>query len=575
MRKTVDQVLGDPHLSPSFRLSWLKAQRSQLRPQDADVCLGFLRTLRGRPLHLRIARGYALEPALPFVELYLRIAGFEPRVELGAFGQWRQELAQSSTQDLLWLAVRLEDLLPGLTERAWEAERGPGGPAPLPRGGRRPLALTRFVAPPHPHPQLPALARRLNQLLDEALGPAVVWVDLEKACSEVGWRHAFDYRFDAMARIPYTPPVLMALARELAAAWLRRCGRSIKCIVSDGDNTMWGGIAGELGAAGVALGDTFPGSAFKDFQRVLLHHHRQGVMLALNTRNDPEVVHAILRDHPHQVLRQEHFLSLHAHWEDKADHLERIARELDIGLDSLLFVDDDPRQCARVSTAHPQVLVVQQSDSPLQVPFALSDIDELQAGELTSEDRGRNQMMQDARRRTQSRERMTVESFEASLGSVAELYIDHAPHVTRAVQLLQTTNQFHCSGWRPGPEDVRALLHAPFPNLLATCSLRDCFGDLGLVGVGLVRVGTADGPARLENLAISCRALGRGLETAFLRHLLEHCKNAGLDGLHALWRPLPRNQQTESFFPRHGFRVVSESPEETVYAFSFPRRPAP
>ena len=118
MRKEVEQVLGDPHLSPSFRLSWLKAQRSQLRPRDTETCLTFLRTLPGRPLHLRIACGYALQSALPFVELYLRIAGFEPRVELGEFGQWRQELSQSSQQDLLWLAVRLEDLLPGLKERA-------------------------------------------------------------------------------------------------------------------------------------------------------------------------------------------------------------------------------------------------------------------------------------------------------------------------------------------------------------------------------------------------------------------------------------------------------------------------
>jgi FkbH-like protein len=527
-------------------LNWLRSHRAQLTPQQTHADLEFLRTLPGIPLRVHIARSFALEPILPFVELFLRLAGWDPSVKLGEFNQWRQEL-QTVEADVLWMALRLEDLVPGLRERPvrTEAEIESTADEVIAQLALPPNALmNRFVSST---PQLVPVAERVNRRL------AVNWVALDEVCARIGWRQAFDYRFEAMAAIPYARPVLFALAREFAATLLRQGGRRIKCIVCDCDHTLWGGVVGELGTD-IVLGDSYPGSAYKDFQRVLLGFYHQGVLLAINSRNNPEDVLEVLDRHPHQLLRREHFACIEVHWGDKAEALTRIAEELNVGLDTLLFIDDDPLQCARVASAHPNVLVVQQPSSPLDVPFSLTGVDELRGGPLTGEDLQRTQMVL----QNQQRAAISLDEFYADLDTELELWWDNPKQLERAVQLAQKTNQFKLTAELPKGQQV------------VTGALRDRFGELGVIGVALISGDQRC--ARLDNILFSCRALGRGVEKTFLSHLLAQLQSRGVEAVLARWEQLPRNAQTEDFLEQCGFQPTAE---ERNYRFEFGRDSLP
>ena len=602
-------MLDNADLSWSQKRSWLKANRDLLTAQDCARVQSFLAGLpegppsrgaaggvsegppsrgaaggvsEGVPLRLRVARSIALETMVPFLEMFLTLAGWQATVVLGEFGQWRQELLGAGEHEVFWLVVGAEDLVSDLKQRPLrtpaEIEAAalevtdslfPYLEAALGRGVKR-LAVNRFCAPPQPLPELAALAEAVNRRLAASSLP-ILWVGLDRVCQRVGAQAAFDYRYQQMASLPYARATLFGLARELAAGLLAHTGRRVKALVLDCDNTLWGGIVGELGRD-IELGDNLPGIGFKDFQRVLLSYHGRGVMLAINSRNNPEDVLDILREHPHQLLKEAHFSAIELHWGDKAEALVRIARKLNVGLDSLVFIDDDPLQCARVATAHPLVTVIQQGESPLDVPFCLSGLDELQGAELTEEDLRRNEMMQQQRQREAVRTQLSLDDFYQGLGTRLDVFWDEPSHFERAVQLARKTNQFKLTPFVP---QLQQLGQAGTQTV--TCSLRDRFGDMGIIGVAVIALDGEDRSlARLDNVFLSCRALGRGVETALMRELLGALAAAGKTRVLASWAASQRNAQTRDYLPQCGFREIEcDSNQERSFEIDLNHEPRP
>jgi len=213
-----------------------------------------------------------------------------------------------------------------------------------------------------------------------------VFLDLDDAAMECGRAAFFDRRLWYSARFPFAPEAAREVARRVLAIGALAKLPTAKVLVLDGDNTLWGGILGEDGFEGIALGPDYPGNAFMDFQRRLLDFQQRGFILALCSKNNEADVDQVLKDHPHQVLRDEHFAARRVNWIPKPDNLISLAEELNLGLDSFIFVDDSDHECAAVRHRLPQVEVIQTPARPTDVPGCLDRVARLEVLLLTEED---------------------------------------------------------------------------------------------------------------------------------------------------------------------------------------------
>jgi FkbH-like protein len=325
-----------------------------------------------------------------------------------------------------------------------------------------------------------------------------------------------------------------------------------KVLVVDGDNTLWGGIIGEDGLDGIALGPEYPGSVYVAFQRRLLELRQRGLLLALCSRNNEADVRQVLAEHPHQVLRDEHFAAMRANWDSKPDNLRAIAAELNLGLDAFVFVDDSAHECLAVRRALPQVTVVQTPSEPAALPACLDGLARLEILTLTEEDRTRTALYaQERQRRSLAAASDDPEQYLASLEMVMTVGLDDARQAARIAQLTQKTTQFNLTTRRYSEADIRRLAADP-DWLVAHFSLADVFGDSGVVGVALVH-GLSRTEVEIDSFLMSCRVIGRRAESAFLGYVLDLLGQRGVRVVHAGYAPTARNALVREFWGAHGF----------------------
>jgi FkbH-like protein len=324
-----------------------------------------------------------------------------------------------------------------------------------------------------------------------------------------------------------------------------------KVIAVDADNTLWGGIIGEDGMHGIALGPDYPGNAYVAFQRRLLQYQQRGFVLALCSKNNEADVLEVLRDHPHQVLRERHFAAIAVNWEPKPGNLQRIAEELGLGLESFVFVDDSLHECGAVRAALPIVDVVPAPANPIELPTCLDRIGRLEILTLTKEDQQKTQMYVEQRQRAQLEAASTdLESYLQSLHMEMHVTLNDSRHVARIAQLTQKTNQFNLTTRRYTEDAIARLIEAD-DSIVATFSLRDIFGDSGLVGIALLRVESTT--AVLDSFLLSCRVIGRRAESAFFNTLLRVLRARGVDRVRGEFIPTAKNKLAESFLTDHAF----------------------
>lgn len=385
--------------------------------------------------------------------------------------------------------------------------------------------------------------------------PSALFCDLDDVAGEIGRQHLFDLRLWETSRFPYSVNGAQTVVRHLLSYAVVRLQPTAKCIVLDADNTLWGGIVGEEGINGIALGPEYPGSVYVTFQRRLLELQQRGLLLALCSKNNPQDVAEVLAHHPHQVLREEHFAAMRVNWEPKPENLRALAQELNLGLESFVFVDDSAHECLAVRQQLPQVTVVQTPAEVLDLPFCLEGLSRLQITSLTSEDRARTAMYAQQRQRRATAESFaTIEEYLASLEMVMRVGFDDERHLARIAQLTQKTNQFNLTTHRYSEAQIRTFMRDP-EWLVAHFSLADIFGDNGLVGVALVR-GATGTTATVDTLLMSCRVIGRRAEHAFVHHLLGRLSAAGVERVVAQYIPTAKNAMVRDFWPSLGFSQV-------------------
>lgn len=403
------------------------------------------------------------------------------------------------------------------------------------------------------HSQL-AVVDRINARLFEMageIGNAYV-MDYDSLVATHGRRNWTDPRLALVARMPIAPAYHWAFAGFLIRHIRPLVGLSKKVLVVDADNTLWGGVIGDVGIEGIALGPDFPGNAFVLFQKRLLDLHHRGIVLCIASKNEPGIVEEAIARHPNMVLRTQHFASIKANWSDKPGNLRKIAEELNLGLDSFVFMDDSPVECALMREALPAVMTVPLGEDAAHHAATLEGLDCFEQWTITEEDRQRGALYAaEAGRRSAAAAAVDMPSFYRQLDMRLSISMDDAMQVSRIAQLTQRTNQFNMNAIRCTDADIRRYRESPDYHVLAA-RLVDRFGDNGIIGAALVERSGEEW--RLPVFLMSCRVLGRTVEQCFLKWIGALARDAGAARLIAWFKPTVKNQPFAGFYQDSGMR---------------------
>ncbi len=389
---------------------------------------------------------------------------------------------------------------------------------------------------------------------------------------ELGESRAFSSKMWYMGRILWSGEAQGRLCECIRQRVERESRIPRKVLVLDLDNTLWGGLAGEADHTPIRLSEEHSGLAYKNLQRVILQMQKQGVLLAIVSKNNEEDVRDILSGHPHMVLRPEHFAARRINWEPKQENIAEIAKELNLGLDSFVFWDDSPSERALVKEMLPQVEVPDFPERPEELPAAMAEVYQryFARAALTEEDLAKTRQYADNAKRAELEK--AAGSFEDYLKrlKITLKRVEPSGHVERLTQLVNKTNQFNLTTRRYTQAQVMRLLEDESRRIFLY-QAADCFGDSGVVAVVIVSV--EDIP-QVEEFAMSCRVMGKRIEYAIVEDVERELAAEGYERLRGVYLPTARNKPVEELYSRLGYQKIEELPEGgALYEIEMARAP--
>ena len=376
--------------------------------------------------------------------------------------------------------------------------------------------------------------------------------DFNQFVSKHGEKNIFDYKQFHIGDIQIAFNYIPYFAHELMGYVKPMFGINRKCIVLDLDNTLWGGIVGEDGFDGIELGQTPNGKAFVEFQKQILSLWQQGIILAINSKNNFDDAMKVIRDHPDMILREKHFASIQINWNDKAQNLKQIAAEINIGLNSIVYFDDDKLNQERIKQEFPEVLTIEIPNDPSQYSSMLTDLNDFNVLQKTEEDTKRGEMYAQQRQRKQFENTVSnLDQFLKQLDIKVKIKKSSEFLIPRISQLTLKTNQFNLTTRRYQEEEIRKF--AKDENFAVGCvQVLDKFGDNGITGAYIVKKNETSWI--LDTFLLSCRIIGRGVENAMLSHILKDAKNNGIKEFKAEFISTQKNKPAENFLLEFGFK---------------------
>jgi FkbH-like protein len=399
----------------------------------------------------------------------------------------------------------------------------------------------------------------LRPMADEA-GVSLVALDARAAVDGLhGWHDAALWHRAKQEVSPAAAPIYGELVARLLAAGL---GRSAKCLVLDLDNTLWGGVIGDDGMDGLILGQgSALGEAFASVQDYAREQSRRGIILAVCSKNDEANALEPFEKHPEMVLRRTDIACFIANWSDKAGNIRDIAKQLNIGLDSLVFLDDNPFERNLVRAELPMVAVPEVPDDPALVPRVLADAGYFEALAITPEDLERGRLYQSNLARETLRSSVTdMDSYLRDLQMKLVWSRFDTTGLARTTQLINKTNQFNLTTRRYSEDEVAAVMNDPAAFGLQL-RLLDRFGDNGIIGIVIGRRVADDATSVIiDTWLMSCRVLGRGVEAATLALVVSAAQTLGASRLIGEYLPTKKNGMVREHFPKLGFAALSAEP---------------
>jgi FkbH-like protein len=535
------------------RLAWQKVERTPNRAIDMRAYL--LST-------------FTVNPLAPYLGSALLESGNEPSVDVGPFDQIQQTLLFGSLGDeadvvVVW--ARLEDLWAGGNWPLVDGDAASGHAALLEIGefcvrAAAEQGFTVLVVLPAVPDYVPlgvgdagnrygvhAMASAARELLRETVAgaPGVLVFDAESVVRELGSRNVLDHRRMAAATIPYTDEFFSQVADRVAR--LLRIDRkgAKKVAVVDADNTLWGGVVGEEGAAGVDLGEQGPGMSYRSFQRYLLDLRRAGTILAVASKNNEADAIEVF-DRRDMALNVGDLAAWRINWEPKSSNLLAIADELNLGTSAMVFIDDSPMERAEVEANVEGVTTLAMPEDPagwFDVIVRSGALDRLPP---TNSDLGRAESYAQETRRVQARKSTDLGEFLQSLQLQVSVFEPSAVDVARLAQLVAKTNQFTLGGYRHTEAEVSSLAGRS-DVALRLVQAKDNFGDYGIIGA-LIVLGIGSAETTLDTFVLSCRAMGRGVEDA----MMSAASKLAPEGLRVTLVETAKNKPFRAWISRYG-----------------------
>lgn len=529
-----------------------------------------------KSLDVSILRSFSVEPIVPILKAAGQLEHINLNLTIGEFNTYAQEiispdsLAYSPETDVVLLAVQTRDIAPDL----WHGkncdrsmiEQVIADYAGFIKAFRSRsdayLVIHNFEQPAWPAlGLLDAQSRDSQRNAISEINAALIQIaseyngifilDYDSLVS----RHGRETWCDEGRWLTMRLPVAMENLHHMANEWLRflapLSGRMAKALIVDLDNTLWGGVLGEDGLEGIRLDGEYPGAAYQAVQRAVLDLADRGIILGICSKNDEEGALKALRDLPGMILTPENFSIHKINWQDKASNIKAIADELNIGTDAIAFLDDNPAERLWVRQSLPEVTVIELSDDPLTYVDALRGSVVFERLSVSEEDKQRGRHYAEQRQRKNLQDTTaSLEDFYASLETKLDVFPVGAGDITRVSQLSQKTNQFNLTSRRYSEADISNWADSP-SHMVFAARVSDRFGDSGIISVVIVEIKNEE--ARLDTFLMSCRVIGRTVETAILAIVAGQLKERGVKNLLGEFIPTEKNSPAKDFLVDHGF----------------------
>lgn len=412
--------------------------------------------------------------------------------------------------------------------------------------------------------------RKLNYLLMQAAGESAVGkrvsvVDMDLIQQRYGEESVQDGRTYFVGKLPVAVKYLPAVAEQVIRIIKALRGSVKKCVVTDLDNTLWGGVIGDDGLENIQIGELGQGQAFSGLQTWLKELKKRGVLLAVCSKNEEAAAKLPFEKHPEMILRLDDFAMFVANWEDKARNIRRIQETLNIGMDSMVFFDDNPFERELVRSLIPDICVPELPEDPSAYLPYLRRCGLFETASFSEEDvRRTGQYREEALRATRQRQFENYEEYLQSLHMEAYVSPFDAFHTPRIAQLSQRSNQFNLRTIRYTEADVERLSKDERYETLFFC-LKDAFGDYGLISVAVLKK-QADGVLFVEEWFMSCRVLKRGMEEWIADTIVEKARELGYARVVGEYLPTAKNGMVERLYERLGFTALGEGRYEADVA---------
>lgn len=383
-------------------------------------------------------------------------------------------------------------------------------------------------------------------------------LDVDYLAALVGRSHWIDEKMWALAKEPCALEFMPLLAHGLVDLVGTNVGKVIKCVVLDLDNTLWGGVIGDDGLEGIRLGDLEDGEAFVAFQRFILSLKQRGIILAVCSKNDHHNAILPFRDHPEMVLKESDFAVFVANWNNKADNIRHIQQTLNIGLDSMVFLDDNPFERNLVRQMLPEVIVPELPEDPSQYIRAVANLNLFETSSYSEADTERADMYRVEAQREQAKSGFErIEDYLVSLDMAITLERFNTFNLPRIAQLIQRSNQFNLCTRRYSESECEQFMldserYCPF-----TLTLEDKFGNYGLISVVMLK--RESDTLVIDEYLMSCRVLQRGVENFAMNNIFELARKLRVSHVKGCYIPTKKNGMVKDFYAGFGFEKTTES----------------
>jgi FkbH-like protein len=413
---------------------------------------------------------------------------------------------------------------------------------------------------------LEVLAIHLNQYLEANIASNVRLIDTDKVIASVGVANSLDWRYYYSSKALYTINFFKVYAEFVKPLIMSVNGKSKKALIFDCDNTLWKGILGEDGFDGIEMSPSSKyGGIFAEIQAMALVLNKQGILIGLCSKNNPDDVNEVIASHPDMQLREKLIAIKIVNWKDKVTNLKTISNELNIGLDSLVFVDDSSFEVNLIREQLQEVMVLQVPDKLYEYPKMFRESLGLFYNlSLTTEDNKKNEMYKDqVKRESIKKEFKDIEDYLASLELKIIIFENDESIIPRMSQMSQKTNQFNLTTKRYTESDIQHFIYDKNTDVYAF-SVEDKFGDSGVTGLSIVSLNSDINIADIDTLLMSCRVIGRNIEYVFMDYIIEKMKEKYIKTIRAKFITTQKNEQVELFYEKCSF-ILNESSDSGKY----------